>query len=67
MCRGYGRSLWPRSITPRKVAIRESVAAQWSDGQLASGYIDLAAAEDGRVDIIDFKTRHNPSGGANLS
>jgi ATP-dependent exoDNAse (exonuclease V) beta subunit len=28
----------------------------WTDGQLASGYIDLVAVEDGRVDIIDFKT-----------
>ena len=27
----------------------------WSDGQLASGYIDLVSV-DGRIDIIDFKT-----------
>jgi ATP-dependent helicase/nuclease subunit A len=32
------------------------VAGQWADGQLVNGYIDLVAVEDGRVDIIDFKT-----------
>jgi len=32
------------------------IAGPWTDGQLASGYIDLVAVEDGRVDIIDFKT-----------
>src|SRR5262249_1532872 len=32
------------------------VSGPWTDGQLASGYIDLVAVEDGRVDIIDFKT-----------
>jgi ATP-dependent exoDNAse (exonuclease V) beta subunit len=38
------------------------VAGQWTDGQLASGYIDLVAVEEGRVDIIDFKTDTPPSG-----
>ena len=32
------------------------VAGLWTDGQLASRYIDLLAVEDDRVDIIDFKT-----------
>ena len=32
------------------------VVGRWTDGQLASGYIDLVAVEDGRVDVIDFKT-----------
>ena len=38
------------------------VAGPWSDGQLASGYIDLVVVEDGRVDIIDFKTDTPPPG-----
>ena len=38
------------------------VAGPWTDGQLASGYIDLVAVEDGRVDIIDFKTDTPPTG-----
>jgi ATP-dependent exoDNAse (exonuclease V) beta subunit len=33
-----------------------SVAGAWSDGQLLSGYIDLVGVQDGRVDVIDFKT-----------
>jgi ATP-dependent exoDNAse (exonuclease V) beta subunit len=37
------------------------VAGSWSDGQLASGYIDLVAVENGRVDIIDFKTDNSPT------
>jgi ATP-dependent exoDNAse (exonuclease V) beta subunit len=32
------------------------VAGPWTDGQLASGYIDLVAVEDDRLDVIDFKT-----------
>jgi len=32
------------------------VAGPWTNGQLASGYIDLVAVEDGLVDVIDFKT-----------
>jgi ATP-dependent exoDNAse (exonuclease V) beta subunit len=31
------------------------------NGQLASGYIDLVVVEDGRVDIIDFKTDNSPT------
>jgi len=38
------------------------VAGPWTNGQLASGYIDLVAVEDGRVDVIDFKTDMPPSG-----
>ena len=38
------------------------VAGPWNDGQLVSGYIDLVAVEDGRVDVIDFKTDTPPSG-----
>ena len=38
------------------------VAGSWSDGQLASGYIDLVAVTDGRVDVIDFKTDTPPLG-----
>ena len=38
------------------------VAGPWSDGQLASGYIDLVAVTDGRVDVIDFKTDTPPTG-----
>jgi ATP-dependent helicase/nuclease subunit A len=38
------------------------VAGPCTDGQLASGYIDLVAVEDGRVDIIDFKTDAPPPG-----
>ena len=38
------------------------VAGPWTDGQLASGYIDLVAVQDGRVDVIDFKTDTPPSG-----
>ncbi|HSE89619.1 MAG TPA: hypothetical protein VLJ79_25620 [Candidatus Binatia bacterium] len=28
----------------------------WTDGRIVSGYIDLVTVEDGRVDVIDFKT-----------
>jgi ATP-dependent helicase/nuclease subunit A len=38
------------------------VSGPWTDGQLASGYIDLVAVEDGCVDIIDFKTDMPPAG-----
>jgi ATP-dependent helicase/nuclease subunit A len=38
------------------------VAGPWTDGQLATGYIDLIAVENGRVDIIDFKTDTRPAG-----
>ena len=38
------------------------VAGQWTDGQLASGYIDLVAVENDRIDIIDFKTDTPPTG-----
>jgi ATP-dependent exoDNAse (exonuclease V) beta subunit len=37
------------------------VGGSWSDGQLVSGYIDLVALEDDRVDIIDFKTDAPPA------
>jgi ATP-dependent exoDNAse (exonuclease V) beta subunit len=37
------------------------VVGPWTDGQLASGYIDLVAVEDGRVDVIDFKTDTPPN------
>jgi ATP-dependent helicase/nuclease subunit A len=32
------------------------VAAAWEDGQLMTGYLDLVAATDDRLDVIDFKT-----------
>jgi ATP-dependent helicase/nuclease subunit A len=38
------------------------VAGAWSDGQLASGFIDLVAVEDGQVEVIDFKTDSPPPG-----
>jgi ATP-dependent exoDNAse (exonuclease V) beta subunit len=38
------------------------VCGPWTDGQLASSYIDLVAVEDGRVAIIDFKTDMPPAG-----
>jgi ATP-dependent exoDNAse (exonuclease V) beta subunit len=38
------------------------VAGPWTDGQLASGYIDFVAVEDGRVEVIDFKTDTPPPG-----
>jgi ATP-dependent exoDNAse (exonuclease V) beta subunit len=38
------------------------VAGLWSDGQLVSGYIDLVGIQDGRVDVIDFKTDTPPPG-----
>ncbi len=38
------------------------VAGPWTDGQLASGYIDLVSVQDGRVDLIDFKTDMPPAG-----
>jgi len=38
------------------------VTGSWSDGRLASGYIDLVAVTDGRVDLIDFKTDTPPLG-----
>jgi ATP-dependent helicase/nuclease subunit A len=38
------------------------VSGPWTDGQLASGYIDLVAVHDGRVDSIDFKTDTPPTG-----
>ena len=39
------------------------IAGLWNDGQLASGFIDLVAVEDGRVDVIDFKIDIPASGG----
>jgi hypothetical protein len=38
------------------------VTATWSDGQLASGYIDLVAVEHDRVNVIAFKTDTPPPG-----
>jgi ATP-dependent exoDNAse (exonuclease V) beta subunit len=38
------------------------VAGPWTDGQVASGYIDVLSIEDSRVDVIDFKT-DTPSSG----
>lgn len=38
------------------------VAGAWNDGQLASGFIDLVGVQDGRVDVIDFKTDSPPPG-----
>ena len=32
------------------------IAGSWSDGQLASGYVDLVGVQDGLIDVIDFKT-----------
>ena len=42
--------------------IEYPVAGQWTGGQLASGYIDLVAVEDDRVNVIDFKTDTPPPG-----
>lgn len=42
--------------TVADLQLEYAVAGQWTDGQLVSGYIDLVAVEDGRVDVIDFKT-----------
>jgi ATP-dependent exoDNAse (exonuclease V) beta subunit len=38
------------------------VAGQWSDGLLVSGFIDLVGVQDGRVDVVDFKTDAPPAG-----
>jgi ATP-dependent exoDNAse (exonuclease V) beta subunit len=50
MTRDFARSLGAG------LQLEYAVAGTWTDGQLASGYIDLVAVEDDRVDIIDFKT-----------
>jgi ATP-dependent helicase/nuclease subunit A len=42
--------------------IEYPIAGPWTDGQLVSGYIDLIAVEDGRIDVIDFKTDTPPPG-----
>jgi ATP-dependent helicase/nuclease subunit A len=38
------------------------VAGAWEGGQLLAGYIDLVAAINGRLDVIDFKTDAPPGG-----
>jgi ATP-dependent helicase/nuclease subunit A len=38
------------------------VAGEWTEGQLANGYIDLVAVRDGHVTVIDFKTDTPPPG-----
>jgi ATP-dependent helicase/nuclease subunit A len=38
------------------------VAGAWTEGELVSGYIDLLAMKDDRVDVIDFKTDTPPLG-----
>ncbi|MBI4564838.1 MAG: UvrD-helicase domain-containing protein [Planctomycetes bacterium] len=38
------------------------IAGPWDGGQLMSGYIDLVAVTEDRVDIIDFKTDAPPRG-----
>ncbi len=40
--------------------IEYPIAGAWEDGLLMSGYIDLVAIADGRVDVIDFKTDVSP-------
>jgi ATP-dependent exoDNAse (exonuclease V) beta subunit len=42
--------------------IEYPIAGPWSGGQLLSGYIDLVAVEDDRVDVLDFKTDAPPTG-----
>ena len=44
------------------VQIEYPVAGAWEGGQLLAGYIDLVAAIDGRLDVIDFKTDAPPAG-----
>ncbi|HZD41954.1 MAG TPA: PD-(D/E)XK nuclease family protein [Terriglobales bacterium] len=55
-------SRWLARSSVTDLQIEYPVAGSWMDGQLASGYIDLVALEDGRVDIIDFKTDTPPPG-----
>jgi ATP-dependent helicase/nuclease subunit A len=38
------------------------VAAAWEGGRLLAGYVDLVAAPDGRLDVIDVKTDAPPPG-----
>ncbi len=43
-----------------ELQIEYPVAGAWNDGVLLSGYIDLVAAPDGRLDVVDFKTDAPP-------
>jgi ATP-dependent helicase/nuclease subunit A len=46
----------------RDLQIEYPIAGAWDGGLLLSGYIDLVAVTDGRVDVIDFKTDAPPHG-----
>ncbi len=47
--------------TGTRLQVEYSVAGSWDGGQLLSGYIDLVAMKDDRLDVIDFKTDAPPS------